>query len=208
VQNAAVDKKSEVFAAQVKGARTFDKAATESAEAARQLQYQQSLAKWMNAMSQGALGGGNDGTQLGKAVDMTPKDHYAQQGAKGVIYVAFASHPASRPFAVSGKRATIKVAGMTSAARERIKNTPIKDLGMPIVASGYIYDGFLDGISVSAGDNEIAFGINEGRTVWVRGHDDALNGLKKAANMANAVDAARVILDEDIGVSTLEHAAV
>ncbi|MDQ3365154.1 MAG: hypothetical protein M3680_06980 [Myxococcota bacterium] len=207
VKAAAPEAQADEMSTHIKAAEQFRTAANLTAEAARQTQYQQSLSKWMNALSQSALGqseGGN--TNLGKAVGMTPTDHYKQQGARGVIYVAFGQHPASRPFAVSGKRATIKIAGMTSAARERIKHTPIKDLGMPIVASGYVYDGFLDGLSVAAGDNEISFGKNEGGGVWVKGDSDAFEALKKAANKTSASEAAEVILNEDIGISTLEHA--
>ncbi len=206
VKGAATDKQADELAKQVQGAEQFRTSALAQLETARTVQYRESLAKWMNAMSQSALGNAGGGTGLGKAVDMSPKDHYGKVGAKGVIYVAFASHPASRPFAVSGKRATIRVSGMTSAARDQIKSVPIKDLGMPIVASGFIYDGFLDGLSVAAGDNEAAFGKNEAGHVWWKGHGDAESALKKAANKSSVTDAARVILDEDIGVSTLEHA--
>ncbi len=208
VTSASASEQANVMSQKIKGAQGFDAAATKSADAGRQIQYEQSLSKWMNALSQSKLGQADGGTKLSGAVDMSPKDHYARQGAEGVIYVAFGQHPASRPFAVSGHRATIRVAGMTSAARDRIKKTPIKDLGMPIVASGFIYDGFWDGLSVSMGDNEIAFGKNEGGHVWVKGHDDAMTGLKAAAGTSDASDAARIILDEDIGSSTLEHASV
>ena len=206
VKSAAPDRQAEELNKQVQGAEQFRASAIAQLETARTVQYRESLSKWMNAMSQSSLGNAGGGTGLAKAVDMSPKDHYGKQGTKGVIYVAFASHPASRPFAVSGKRATIKVAGMTSAARDQIKSVPIKDLGMPIVASGYIYDGILDGLSVGAGDNEIAFGKNEAGHVWVNGAEDAFSALKKAANKSNVVDAAALILDEDIGKSTLEHA--
>lgn len=208
VSAAAPDQQAKVMSQKVQSAQGFDSAATKTAESGRQIQYEQSLAKWMNALSQGKLGVGPGGTKLDKAVDMSPKDHYSRAGAAGVIYVAFGQHPASRPFAVSGHRATIRVTGMTSAARDRIKGTPIKDLGMPIVASGFIYDGFLDGLSVAAGDNEIAFGKNEGGHVWYNGHNDAIAALKKAAGKTDAVAAASVILDEDIGVATLENATV
>lgn len=206
VQNAAPDQQAKQLSEQTRTARQFDAAASASAETARQIQYQASLSRWMNALSQGKLGQAEGGTDLDKSTEMSPKDHYARQGAQGVIYVAFGQHPATRPFAVSGKRGTIKVAGMTSAARDRIKNTPIKDLNMAIVASGFIYDGFWDGLSVSMGDNEIAFGKNENGHVWVTGHSDAMGGLKKAANKSTPADAARVILEEDIGKSTLADA--
>lgn len=212
VKAAGTADQAKVMAEKVKGAEGFDAASVKMADTGRQVQYEQSLAKWMNAMSQGKLGTApdnlNGGTDLGKSVGMSPEDHYKRQGAEGVIYVAFGMHPAARPFRVNGERATIRVAGMTSAARDRIKNTPIKNLGMPIVASGYIYDGFFDGLSVSMGDNEVAFGKNESGTVWAKGHDDALAGLRKAGGKDSAVDAARVIIDEDIGLATLEHAAV
>jgi hypothetical protein len=212
VKAAAPGEQAKVMATKVQAAEGFDSAAGKSSETARQVQYETSLARWMNAMSQGKLGTASDelngGTDLGKSVGMSPTDHYKQQGAEGVIYVAFGMHPAARPFRVNGERGTIKVAGMTSAARDRIKSTPIKNLGMPIVASGYIYDGFFDGISVSAGDNEVAFGKNESGTVWSKGHDDAMAGLRKAGNKDNANDAARVLIDEDIGNATLEHASV
>lgn len=208
VHSAAPAQQAAVMSKQIQGAEGFESAAAKTAEAGRQIQYQQSLAKWMNAMSQGKLGAGESGTKLGKAVDVSPDDHYRRSGAAGVIYVAFGQHPASRPFAVAGKRGTIKVAGMTEAARDRIKATPIRDLGMPIVASGYIYDGVADGLSVAFGDNEIAFGKNEGDHVWTNGHIDALDGLKKAAGKTDVNAAARIILDEDIGSSTLEHASV
>jgi hypothetical protein len=208
VAAAAPAEQAKVMAQKIKGAEGFDSAATKTAETGRQVQYEQSLAKWMNALSQSKLGQAHDGTALGDAVKMTPKDHYAREGAQGVIYVAFGQHPAARPFTVTGHRATIRVAGMTSAARDRIKSTPIKDLGMPIVASGFIYDGFWDGLSVSMGDNEIAFGKNEGGHVWYQGHNDAIAGLKKAAGKDDAVAAADLILREDIGVATLENATV
>jgi hypothetical protein len=208
VQNATPDQQAERLSEKTRTARQFDAAASASAETARQIQYQASLSRWMNALSQGKLGQAGGGTDLDKSTEMSPKDHYARQGAQGVIYVAFGQHPATRPFAVSGKRGTIKVAGMTSAARDRIKNTPIKDLNMAIVASGFIYDGFWDGLSVSMGDNEISFGKNENGRVWVTGHSDAMSGLKKAANKSTPADAARVILDEDIGKSTLADAHI
>ena len=207
VSATAKDQQASELAKQIAGADQFRTATNATADSARNIQYQQSLAKWMNAQSQSKLGqtkGGN--TDLGKAVDMSPTDHYTQRGAAGVIYVAFGMHPASRPFAVSGERGTITVRGMTSAARDRIKSTPIKDLGMPIVASGYIYDGFLDGLSVSFGGNEIAMGKNEGGGYYAHGDEDALEALKKAANKTSAAEAARVILDQDIGMSTLADA--
>lgn len=206
VKGVATDKQADELSKQVQGAQQFRTSVLGQLENARTVQYRESLSKWMNAMSQSALGKDGGGTGLAKAVDMSPKDHFGKAGAKGVIYVAFGQHPAQRPFAVSGKRATIKVSGMTTAARDQIKSVPIKDLGMPIVASGYVYDGFLDGLSVAGGDNEMAFGKNEGGSVWWKGHGDAEDALKKAANKSSATEAARVILDEDIGISTLEHA--
>jgi hypothetical protein len=208
VKSASKDTQANVMSEQTKGADQFRAAANATGETARQLQYQSSLGKWMNAMSQTALGAGPDGTKLGKAVDTSPTSHYKQQGEQGVIYVAFGQHPASRPFAVDGSRNTIKVTGMTSAARDRVKNTPIKDLGMAIVATGYIYDGFFDGLSVSVGDNEAGLGKNEGGHIWWKGHDDAAAGLRKAANKTDTISAATVILNEDIGMLTLANAHV
>ena len=207
VKAAAKDKQAGEMTKQIDGFDKFRAATNQSADRARQIQYEQSLSKWMNAMSQSELGQAKGGgTNLDEAREMSPTDHYKRSGAAGVIYVAFGQHPASRPFTVSGERSTIKVSGMTSAARDKIKNTPIKDLGMPIIATGYIYDGFLDGLSVSMGDNEITLSKNEAGTYSAYGHSDAMDGLKKAANKTSAAEAANVILEEDIGVATLEHA--
>ncbi|HLL24488.1 MAG TPA: hypothetical protein VK427_20295 [Kofleriaceae bacterium] len=190
----------------IRGARDLRAATLATADVARQVQYEKSLAKWMSALAQGGLGSKGGGANLGKAVEMSPKEHFSKPGTGGVIYVAFGQHPASRPFAASGKG--IKVAGMTQAARDRIKNTPIRDLDMPIVASGYVYDGLADALSVAMGDNEIAFGRNENGHVWVNGHEDAWAALRKAADMTNVNDAARVILENDIGALTLADARV
>jgi hypothetical protein len=180
----------------------------QNADRGRNIQYQASLANWMSAMAQSKLGVAG-GTNLRKDLDRSPKDHYSKTGVNGVIYVAFGMHPARRPFFVDGKRSTIKVAGITEAARDRIKDTPIKDLGMPVIASGFIYDGALDALSISLiDDNEIAFGKNEAGNVWTYGHDDARDGLKKAAQTKSETEAARIILDEDIGSATLKYATI
>jgi hypothetical protein len=206
VKAAGQDKQADEMGKEIKGAEEFRKGANQTAETGRSIQYRESLAKWMNAMSRSKLGTdkGSNATELGGAVDADPLDHFKRQGAGGVIYVQFASHPANKPFKVTGNR--LKVAGMTEAVRDRLKGVPIKDLGVPIVATGYIYDGFLDGLSVSMGDNEIGFGKNEGGTVWVKGHSDAMAGLKKAAGKSDAADAARDIIDTDIGMATLDGA--
>lgn len=194
-----------MMAKKVKGAKQLMTATDASGDFARQFQYQHSLGRWLSAQSQGKLGSfAGTGSNLEDAVDMSPKDHFGRKGTPGVVYVAIGSQPARRPFDVSGAR--IKVSGMTSAARERIKNTPIKDLGVPIVVSGYIYDGRLDQMLIS--NNEIAFGKNENGQSWVNGDRDAIDGLLKAANKTNELEAARVIIDEDIGKATLESGTV
>jgi hypothetical protein len=205
VKGAAQDKQADAMATEIKGAEDFRKGANQTAESGRSIQYRESLAKWMNAISRSKLGTdkGSGATDLGGDVgSRSPDDHFRHAGAGGVIYVQFAMHPANKPFKVTGNR--IKVAGMTEAVRDRLKSVAIKDLGIPIVASGYIYDGTLDGLYIS--NNEIAFGKNEGGTTWVTGHDNAMEGLKKAAGKSTAADAAADVIETDIGTATLDGA--
>ena len=202
---ASQDAQPRVLAAKVAAAKSVAAQRAKSAETARQIQYQESLSKWMTAMARGSFGEKDGGTNVRKGMDMSPAEHYKKRGiGKGVVYIAFGQRSAAgRPFSAN----SIRVAGITDAARQRIKDTPIRDLDIPIIATGYVYDGFWDGVSIGAfGDNEISLGKNEGGTVWSYGHTDALEALKKAGKASSANEAARIILDEDLGRATLASA--
>ena len=196
---------------EVAGAKEYCAKLKESDDTARTSQYRASLAKWMIAMAQKETGiEGRDGARLGDEVENMGEDvghHFGRHGheaIKGIIYVAIGQKPAARP--IHG--GDIKVGGITTAALDGIRSATIGELGVPVIVSGYIYDGTLDQLSIATGDNMVSFGKNEDGLVWVDGSDDGKAALKKAAQADSAVDAARVVLDEDIGSQTLRNATV
>ena len=94
---------------------------------------------------------------------------------------------------------------MTKAAFGPLKSDPrqlrVRDLKMPIVASGYLSAG----MDVNISNNEIAFGKNEDGTVFWRGDDDALDVLQDLTNAPTLEEAVRVTIREDIEPRRLEH---
>ena len=168
---------------------------------ARSVQYRTSLTRWMVALAKDEFAEssnpGQPGTDLEDAVDVSPKDHL-QDGHKGVVNVSFRAKR-QRPL---GGTATIK--GMTKAAFGPLKSDPrlhVRDLRMPIVASGYL----AAGLDVNISNNEIAFGKNEDGTVFWKGDDDALEVLQDLTNAPTIEEAVRVVIREDIEPRRLEH---
>lgn len=169
---------------------------------ARSLQYRTSLTRWMVALAKDKFEESTrpdqPGTDLEDAVDISPKDHL-QDGHKGVVNVSFRAKR-QRPL---GGTTTIK--GMTKAAFGPLKSDPrqlrVRDLKMPIVASGYLSAG----MDVNISNNEIAFGKNEDGTVFWRGDDDALDVLQDLTNAPTLEEAVRVTIREDIEPRRLEH---
>lgn len=196
---------------EVRGAKAYHAQLKESDEAARSSQYRASLSKWMVAMAQKETGiEGRDGARLGDEVESMSKDvarHFGRRGheaIKGIVYVAIGQKPAKRP--IYG--GDIKVGGITTAALDGIRGATIGELGVPVVVSGYVYDDLLDQMSIAAGDNMVSFGQNEDGLVWVNGSSDGMAALRKAAGTDTATEAARIILDEDIGSQQLKNATV
>lgn len=167
-------------------------------------QYKSSLQGWMIAQAESTLKTDKElgGTNLGKETNISPDDHYSKKGVNGVIYVPLGSRPARRPLISSNKG--IKVTGVTKASLLPIEKTPIHELRMPIIATGYVYDGATDGIYLK--DNEITIARNEAGTVYYEGNTDGGDALKSATGKTNTVDAARTIIEEEIGKLTLEGA--
>jgi hypothetical protein len=184
------------------GARVYRLVLDGMVAQASQFQYNASLREWMTATARGELGARARGdTDIGKALHMSPRDHYDEEGSKGVVYVAFGQRR-DRPLGAN----SIKIGGITSAVLQRIQGKTINDLGFAVVASGYLVGGFLDALSVALGDNEIAFGRNESGHVSVYGHDDAMDRLKEVTGASSAAGGAEIVLKEDIGTRTLAGA--
>jgi hypothetical protein len=201
---APTDGRQAVLGEKLAKARKLAAAAEKSIDAARQIQYQHSLSAWMTAMAQGALGSNYAGTKLDDELDVGPKSFMEKRGEKGVIYVAMGGN-SSRPVKVK----YIKVSGMTDAARQRVKNVPIRDLPIPVVATGFFTDGsFADDASKWVGDNEMSLGRTERGHVSYYGHEDAREAMKEAAGTSTVLEAAEVIMEQDIGRATLADAKV
>ncbi len=174
----------------------------------RTTQYLKSMASWMNAMSQASLGtnkkhGKNnltgDATDLAGEVDNSPKENVGGGDGNGVVYISFGLR-GDRPLRANH----IFVRGISDAVRDRIKDVPLKDLDVPIVATGYLYDGFLDGLYVD--NNELGLGRNEAGDVYMRGHGNARSRMRAVTGADSDMAAARIILDEDFGKVTLKDA--
>jgi hypothetical protein len=185
-------------------ARELAAATKTSIAAARQIQYQHSLSAWMTAMAQGALGANWAGAKLDDELDVGPKSFLEKRGEKGVIYVAMGGN-SSRPVKVK----YVKVSGITDAARQRVKSVPIRDLPIPIVATGFFTDGsFADDASKWVGDNEMSLGRTENGHVSYYGHEDACEAMREAAGTSTVLEAAETIMKQDIGRATLADAKV
>jgi hypothetical protein len=157
----------------------------------------------MTAMAQGSLGQApQGGTKLDDELDVHPRRHFEKKGENGVIYVAMGGN-SKRPIKINH----VKVAGITDAARQRIKDVPLPDLKMPIVATGFFYDGSLaDEGSMWFGDNQMSLGRTETGIVSYYGHSDALKAMMKVAGTSSEVEAAQIIIEQDIGRATLADA--
>ncbi len=168
---------------------------------ARGIQYRASLTRWMVALAKDEFVESSrpdqPGTDLDDAVDVSPTDHLMKP-KQGVISVSF---HAKRQRPLGG---TTKITGMTEAAFGPLKSDSrlrVRDLRMPIVASGYL----AAGADVFISNNEIAFGKNEDGTVFWKGHDDALDVLQDLTNAPTIEEAVRVVIREDIEPRRLEH---
>jgi hypothetical protein len=218
-QRAAEDKvlkadkatQSKVLGEETKGANEFAASVKANAENARKIQFRESLAKWMNAMSQGAMGtrkedGGTDLHGKKGVGDAYSKEFYKGHGAKGVVYVNFGM-TGSRPGVGNSKQwPSVKIAGITQSALDRLKGTPLKDLGMPVVVSGILYDGTLDSMDISMNnDNAVQFGRNEAGTTFTHGHEEGNAAMRKITGKADTNSAARDLLDNNILPAQLDN---
>jgi hypothetical protein len=202
ISSAANAQQEPMLAEILAAVRAFAAALGDSADRGRQLQYQASLSRWLSALAQSELGQVPEGgAELGGEVDAHPDEHYREEGVEGVVYIAFGSHPAELPL-LSHPR--LKVSGMTEATRQRIADVPLRELGLPVVATGYVYDGFLDGTVVD--DNEVGFGRNEARSIWVEGDEDGLTALGKAGHFTDPRDTVEQVLRDEVDALTLAKA--
>jgi hypothetical protein len=200
---AAPNAQRETMLAEILAAvRSFDAASSDSAERGRQAQYQSSLSRWLSALAQAELGqerGG--GAELGPEVGESPDEQFREEGVEGVVYLAFGQHAAELPLL---NHARLEVAGLTDAAHQRIADVPLGELGLPVVATGYVCDGFLDTIGYE--DNEVGFGRNEAGTVWLEGDDDGLAALGKAGRFTDPRDTVEKVLRDEVDAMTLAKA--
>lgn len=171
-------------------------------DTAQTIQYRESLSQWMVAMAQAELGAGDAGTEMqnmpGHGED--PSRIFHQTATAGVLRLSFGMKSARRPLSINWGT----VSGLNDATKERLKDTKIRDLRIPIFAQGWIFDGFWDGLE--KGDNEVTMSRNEAGTVFVNyGPDaeDAMKGGQFANGKAEVVDIARDVIENDIGEKTL-----
>jgi hypothetical protein len=172
-------------------------------ETARDVQYRESLSQWMVAMAQGELGrkanGGTDVREIpGYGGD--PTAFFKRDRPAGVLRLTFGLKSAQRPVRINFGT----VEGMNESTLNRMRNTRIRDLRIPVFAQGWIYDGFLDGLG--KGDNEVSMARNERGDVHVNFGDDAedaMLGSSFAKGMTKVVDVAEDILLNDFGNQTL-----
>lgn len=211
VLKADQSQQSKVLAEETKGAQQFATGVEANAEKARQIQFRESLAKWMNAMSQSAMGtrkedGGTDLHGSKGVGDAYSKEFYKRQGAKGVVYVNFGMTD-SRPGVGNSKQwPSVKIAGITQSALDRLKGTPLRDLGMPVVVSGILYDGTMDSLDISMNnDNAVQFGRNEAGTTFTQGHSEGNAAMRKITGKPDTVSAAADLLDTNILPAKLDN---
>ncbi|MEZ4399131.1 MAG: hypothetical protein R3B06_03885 [Kofleriaceae bacterium] len=208
VAGVSADERAGVIAAKVKDAHEFDRAATATATDARSRQYRESLARWMSAQSQAALGSAHDGTELAGAVKPDALGFFKRTPNLGVIEISLGQRSAKGPFAVDGSDGRIRVKGLTSAARDGVKDVPIKDLGIAIVVFAVIADGFLDAVGNAFGGGQLKFGRNESGWVWWQGSTSAAEAVVAAQGTKEIIGAVVKILEEQVGAATLANATV
>ncbi len=176
--------------------------------AAQQVQYEKALAQFMVAQAQGELGTSHKGTEH-EGTDMgehkqhggDPVRFFKNSAVNGVIEITFGLKSAARPIGINFTRVT----GATKSALDKVMNVPMKQLKMPMFATGWIIDGFVDGLG--DGDNRVSFGINEKGTVWADADSDAQDALKKIGKPgADTNDICRDIIENDFGSKTLKQA--
>ncbi|MBA2543743.1 MAG: hypothetical protein H0V17_29135 [Deltaproteobacteria bacterium] len=203
-----------VLTEETKGAQQFAAGVTANAENARKIQFRESLAKWMNAMSRGQMGQDKDKGPGEGATDLFgkkgvgsnhPQDFYKGHGAKGVVYVNFGMTQSRPGVGNSSKWPSVKISGITQSALDRLKGTPLKDLGMPVVVSGTLYDGFLDSLDIASGDNNVSFGRNEAGTTFTGGSSDGNEAMRKITGKSSTMEAAQDLLDTSILPAKLDN---
>ncbi len=202
-----------VLAEETKGAQQYAAGVTNTAEAARKIQFRESLAKWMNAMSQSEMGQNDKDAKKGtdlfgkKGVGSNhPQDFYKQGGAKGVVYVNFGMTDSRPGVGNSSKWPSVKMSGMTTSALDRLKGTPLKDLGMPVIVSGTLYDGFFDSLDIGLNrDNDVQFGRNEAGIDFTKGSSDGGEAMRKITGKSTSLAAATDLLDHDILPTKLDN---
>lgn len=185
--------------------RDVDAALARSGERGKQVQYQASLARWLEALAKSELGESSDGgTNLEEEVADHSDMHYYEHGAEGVVYIGFPR--LMEPALPLLGAVDVKISGMTEATRQRVADVPLGELKLPVVVRGYICDGFLD--SVFFDDNEVSFGRNEGGATWVNGDEDGLAALGKAGHFTDPRDTAEVVLRDEVDPMTLANARI
>jgi hypothetical protein len=211
VLKADKDKQADVLAKETKGAQQFAAGVSANADNARKIQFTESLAKWMNAMSRGEMGTDKDngGTDLfgKKGVGSNhPQAFYKGHGAKGVVYVNFGMTDSRPGVGNSSKWPSVKISGITQSALDRLKGTPLKDLGMPVIVSGTMYDGFLDSLDIGLDeDNYVSFGRNEAGITFTKGSVEGNEAMRKITKKSTTLEAATDLLDNNILPAKLDN---
>ncbi len=181
----------------------FDAGEGIKVQTAQQVQYQNALSQFMVAQAQGELGTNEEhgGTDVGEHRGMRsdPTRFFHRAGVDGVIEINFGLKPNERPVSINHTR----ISGLTDSALERVRNTKIKDLGAPIVASGFVSAGMWDGLEM--GDNEVGMGMSETGVVWHRVNEDAAEAMATMGR-GSLSDICRDILTNDFGNVALKDA--
>ncbi len=191
--------------AKITAVKQFDAGEGIKQTVAQQVQYQKALAQYMVAQAQGELGKSDTvpGTDLGdhKGMGADPKRFFHNAGVNGVIEITFGIKDNKRPVGINFTR----ISGLTKSALEKVKGTKLKDLGAPIFATGFFFDGFMDGLEL--GDNEVSFGRNEAGSVFSNVNGDAVDAMKSMGK-GTPNDICRDILENDFGNKALKDANV
>lgn len=169
-------------------------------------QYASTLSEWMTLSARKALGTASaGGVDMEDAVDIEPRDHTQLRGRAaedGVAYIALGSREPIRPMRVGSDQ--LKLAGITSSALARIRKLKLRDLSVPIVVSGYLHTGGLDGAYMF--NNAVAFGMSETGHAWWNGDEDGLDVLQAVTNKPTLADAIYDVIENDLKDTPLTDA--
>lgn len=167
-------------------------------------QYRVSFAEWMTGLAQNDRGRLKDGTtDVSGATDLTPyAAKYMEEAPTGFVTLNFGRWEHGRPVKVAPSAVTVR--GATTKALKPLATTPLRNLRMPIVATGYLYDGTLDGFHID--DNQVTIAKSESGNIRWEGRDDGLRRMKEITSSATETIAAEKLFEDDFANITLAGA--